>query len=112
MPKDRATPTELSNAIIDQVSREIDFFHLPVPQDHRDAGYLAPLADLKLGAETKLYLGLIHYDDMASDRARMAAAAKVCKNFGVASECGWGQAEPGRLEGFLKSHNQAAEHLS
>ncbi len=42
----------------------------------------------------------------------MAAAAKVCKNFGVASECGWGQAEPGRLEGFLKSHNQAAEHLS
>ena len=49
---------------------------------------------------------------MASDRARMAAAAKVCKNFGVASECGWGQAEPGRLEGLLESHNQTAEHLS
>ena len=29
MPKDRATPTELSNAIIDQVSREIDFFTSP-----------------------------------------------------------------------------------
>jgi hypothetical protein len=111
MPKDCAILTELGNAILDRVGRQVNFLHLPVPRERSDEAYFAPLADLELGEATKLYLGLIHYDDAAGDRARMAAAAKVCKNFGVATECGWGRTDPDRLAGLLQSHDRAARSL-
>ncbi len=111
MPKDCAILTELGNAIIGRAGREVNFLHLPVPRERSDEAYFAPLANLELGAATKLYLGLIHYDDVAGDLARMAAAAKVCKDFGVASECGWGRTDPDRLRGLLQSHGQAARAL-
>ncbi len=110
MPKDGAILAELSNGIIGNVKRQVDFLHLPVPQDRDDEAYFAPLADINLG-ETKLYLGLIHYDDPAGDRARMAAAGKFCKDFGIATECGWGRGDPERLDGLLQAHVSAVEAL-
>jgi len=112
MPKDCAILAELSNAILDRVGRNVDFLHLPVPQDRDDEAYFAPLGDIKLGAATKLYLGLIHYQDASGDQARMRAAAKVCRNFGIATECGWGRADPERLEGLLEAHTAAVKVLS
>lgn len=112
MPKDGAILAELSNAILDRVGRNVDFLHLPVPQDRDDETYFAPLGDIKLGAATKLYLGLIHYQDASGDQARMRAAAKVCRNFGIATECGWGRADPERLDGLLEAHTAAVKVLS
>ena len=79
MPKDGAVLAELSNGILGCVGREVDYLHLPVPQDRNDDSYFTPLGDINLDPATKLYLGLIHYNDTAGDRARIAAAAKVCK---------------------------------
>lgn len=112
MPKDGAILAELSNAILDRVDRNVDFLHLPVPQDRDDDAYFAPLGDIRLGAATKLYLGLIHYQDASGDQARMRAAAKVCRNFGIATECGWGRADPQRLDGLLAAHTAAVDVLS
>jgi hypothetical protein len=112
MPKDGAILAELSNAILDRVGRNVDFLHLPVPQDRDDEAYFAPLGDIKLGAATKLYLGLIHYQDASGDQAHMRAAAKVCRNFGIATECGWGRADPERLDGLLEAHTAAVKVLS
>jgi hypothetical protein len=111
MPKDATILAELGNAIVDRVERRVDYLHLPVPQDRDDDAYFAPLADLDLSGGTKLYLGLIHYNDPAGDRARMAAAGRVCKNFGIATECGWGRADPDRLDGLLAAHVEAVSIL-
>ncbi len=51
-----------------------------------------------------LYLGLIHYADTAGDRARIAAAQKVVRRFGVATECGWGRTDPARVPALLAAH--------
>ena len=111
MPKDGTILAELSNAIIERVDRNVDFLHLPVPQDRDDHGYFAPLGNINLGTATKLYLGLIHYQDGPGDRRRIAAASKVCQDFGIATECGWGRADPERLDGLLEAHVAAVGAL-
>lgn len=107
MPKDMAILAELTQGILGGLRRRLDFLHLPVPQDRTDDGYFAPLAALRLPVETDLYLGLIHYDDGAGDRARIAAARKVVPRFGVATECGWGRTDPARVPGLLDAHRRA-----
>ena len=50
----------LANALFDKVKRPIDWVHMPVPVERDDDAYYAPLAQLRLPATTRLYLGLIH----------------------------------------------------
>ena len=52
-------------------------------RDRTDGAYFAPLDARRPHDETALYLGLIHHDDGAGDAARMAAARRVVKTFGV-----------------------------
>jgi methionine synthase II (cobalamin-independent) len=110
MPKDTAILVEISDGLIDLLGRRLDFLHLPVPQDRTDAGYYAPLRDLRLPTGTTLYLGLIHHDDTAGDQARIAAAAKVVPAFGVATECGWGRGDPEKIPDLLAAHRHAMGH--
>ena len=112
MPKDTAILVEMSNGLVQGLPRRLDFLHLPVPRDRADDAYVAPLHALKLPPETTLYLGLIHHDDAAGDRARIAAAAKVVGNFGLSSECGWGRTDPARVPGLIAAHRRAAEALA
>ena len=51
--------------------------------------------ELRLRAETELYLGLVHHTDgVEGTRRRMDAAAALRSGFGVATECGWGRRPP------------------
>lgn len=110
MPKDAAILVEISNGLIDGLSRRLDFLHLPVPRDRTDAAYYAPLRDLRLPAATTLYLGLIHHDDAAGDQARIAAASAFLTSFGIATECGWGRGDPEKIPNLLASHRHAMGH--
>ena len=112
MPKDMAILVEIANGIVGGVSRRVDFIHMPVPRDRTDRDYFQPLAGLRLPAETKLILGLIHHDDTAGDRARIDAARALVASFGVASECGWGRTDPERVPGLLESHRRAVEYIN
>jgi hypothetical protein len=62
-------------------------------------------------AATQLYSGLLHHDDDAGDKARIAVARRFVDNFGLTADCGWGRTEPGHLPGLLKGHRVAAEEL-
>jgi hypothetical protein len=110
-PKDTAILVELMNGIGHALERPVDFLHLPVPKPRGDDDYFAPLAGWRRRPETRLYLGLVHHDDDAGNRARIAAARRVVADFGVASECGWGRGDPARLPGLLDAHRGAAEML-
>ncbi|MEO8715752.1 MAG: hypothetical protein ABI369_12130 [Acetobacteraceae bacterium] len=110
-PRDAAILVEMMNGIETAVRRRIDFMHIPVPKDRDDDAYFAPLRDWKRGEGTRLYVGLIHHDDEAGDRRRIAAVKRVVPEFGIASECGWGRGDPARLPGLLRSHRHAAAGL-
>src|ERR1700704_5391966 len=71
LPKDAGVMVELTNAVAARVKRPIQFFHMPVIKARTDDAYYAPLKGLKLGAETELYLGLIHHNDAEGDKARL-----------------------------------------
>jgi hypothetical protein len=107
-PKDMAIMVEIANATSAGVARPIQFFHMPVPKERTDDAYFAPLDNLRLHRETKLYLGLVHYDDAAADAARIAAARRHARVGGVATECGMARGDPARLPSLLAAHVQAA----
>jgi len=112
MPRDAAILAEIAAAIFARVPRSVDFLHLPVPQHRDDPAYLAPLEGLAWPAETHLYLGLIHHGDVPGDRRRIDAARTVVPVFGVATECGWGRGDPGRVSSLLESHRDAVAYLT
>ncbi len=109
MPRDLGVCVDMTEGFVARLHRPLDFLHLPVPRDRIDDAYFAPLGRLKLDAATQLYLGLIHFDDLAGDKARIAAAKRHWPRFGVATECGWGRSDPARVPGLLKSHRLALE---
>ena len=111
MPKDTAVMVEIANGMRRALRRRIDFLHLPVPKDRTDAGYFRPLRGLGGFDDTAIYLGLIHHDDAAGDRARIEAAREFVARFGVASECGWGRTDPRRVPGLLAGHRAAVEYM-
>jgi hypothetical protein len=108
-PKDAAVLVEMMEGIAAAARRRIDFFHIPVPRERTDAAYYAPLEGWQRPAGTGLYLGLLHHDDAAGDKRRVAVAKTFIDDFGLSAECGWGRTEPGRLPGLLNGHRVAAE---
>jgi len=111
MPGDLGICVELANGAGSRLRRGMDFLHLPVPRDRTDDAYFAPLTKLAPGLSKKLYLGLVHYDDDAGTRARIATACKHVGDFGIATECGWGRTDPARVPGIIAAHRTAMAAL-
>lgn len=112
MPRDTRILAEIGALILARVRRPVDFLHLPVPRHRDDAAYFSPLCDLRRLPTTRLYLGLIHHDDVAGDRRRIDAARSAVPVFGIATECGWGRTDPARLDGLLAGHRHAVDYLT
>lgn len=109
-PRDTSRLVAVANAICAGVTRPVNWIHLPVPRDRDDAAYYAPLKDLRLHPETELYLGLVHYTDgLAGTQRRMAAAAEVVSEYGIATECGFGRRPAETVTPLLELHREAAE---
>jgi hypothetical protein len=105
-PRDMRTVVEMTNAIVSRLSRPVDFVHLPVPRK-TDARYFAPLHDLSVAAETEVYLGLVHYTDgVPGTLRRIARARALGREFGVATECGWGRRVRSTIPGLIDLHRR------
>jgi hypothetical protein len=90
-PEDMGPMVELAGAVLERMQRPLERLHAPVPIQRADEAYYLPLPDLKLG-DTRLFLGLVHYEDGVEGATRRIAAAKrVVSEFGVATECGSGR---------------------
>lgn len=109
-PIDAAKMVEMANLIARHVPRAITWMHMPVPIERSDDAFFAPLRGLRLGAETELYLGLVHArDGVEGTRARINAASRVVERFGIASECGISRGRDPRLAlDFIKTYAEAA----
>lgn len=104
-PATTANMVAVYNALSERVTRPINWLHMPVPRSRDDDAFYAPLRDLRLRQETKLYLGLIHLSDgVEGTRRRMSSAAKFVSDFGAATECGFGRRPPNTISDLLAIH--------
>ncbi|MEN3279464.1 MAG: hypothetical protein V7607_604 [Solirubrobacteraceae bacterium] len=102
-PEDTSKLVTVANAIVAGAVREVSWIHMPVPIDRDDDAYFAPLAELELPPDTKLYLGLVHRQDgVAGAERRIGAAIRVVGGFGVATECGMGRAPAKAIPELLR----------
>jgi hypothetical protein len=91
-PEDATALVRVANAIVEGVRRPVDWIHMPVPIERDDDAYFAPLDGLRLPATTRLFLGLVHWQDgVDGTQRRIDAAARHVRGFGVATECGMGR---------------------
>jgi hypothetical protein len=104
-PADTTLLVKVANAIAAGAPRPVQWVHLPVPKERDDSAYFAPLKGLKLGPETKLYLGLVHDSDgVEGTRRRMAMADRFAKDYGIATECGFGRRPAESIPALLDLH--------
>ncbi|KPI42853.1 uncharacterized protein AB675_1822 [Cyphellophora attinorum] len=108
-PKDLSIAVSLVNLIAQNVSRPINYIHMPVPKDIDSQPYLAPLSTLDhllQQQRTKVYLGVVHAEDSEGTQARIETASellgKMGVNFGLSTECGLGRTPGDQIPGILK----------
>jgi len=107
-PADTSLLVKVANAISADSARPIQWIHMPVPKERDDSAFFAPLKNLKLRPETRLFLGLVHPGDgIEGTRRRMAMAARFVKDFGIATECGFGRRPPETVPDLLRIHADA-----
>jgi hypothetical protein len=106
-PESTAKMVEVHNRLAARLSRPIDYIHMPVPVDRADDAYYRPLADWKPDPRTRLFLGLVHdTDGVEGTRRRIAAAEKYVRDFGIATECGFGRRPPETIPNLLRIHSE------
>ncbi|MFL5099365.1 MAG: hypothetical protein ACJ8E5_02050, partial [Xanthobacteraceae bacterium] len=108
-PTDMGDMVEFTNRLVRGIRRGIDLVHMPVPRDRADAGYFAPLRELRLDPGTELCLGLVHHTDgVEGTKKRLATARQFVTDFSIATECGFGRRDPGTIPELLRIHAAAA----
>jgi len=106
-PESTAKMVEVHNRLAARLSRPLDYIHMPVPVDRADDAYYRPLADWKPDPRTRLFLGLVHdTDGVEGTRRRIAAAEKYVRDFGIATECGFGRRPPETIPNLLRVHSE------
>ena len=108
-PENARILTALANGIAGVTGRRLDWIHIPVPKERHDAAFFQPLKRLRLPPETRLYLGLVHMTDAQEGaRRRIAAAREAVREFGIATECGFGRRPPETVVPLLELHERVA----
>ena len=112
-PADAGYLARVSRGVLDKASRPVAWIHMPVPRDRDDDAYFAPLADLDLGADTRLFLGLVHHTGGAAGSARrIEAAGRSVREFGVATECGLGRRDRATIAALMQQHAELARPVN
>ncbi len=108
-PKNLSVAVAFANRLVGHIQRPIGWLHMPVPKNRDDETYFAPLENLRLRADTKLYLGLVHLGDgIEGAMRRMAAAGRFVKDYGIATECGLGRRPADTIPAVLALHRDIA----
>jgi SAM-dependent methyltransferase len=103
VPTDARPMVDVANALAASLDRPLNWIHVPLPAD-RD-GFVEPLRDLRLHAETELYVGALHAGESPdASRRRIEATSEAVRDFGLATPCGWGRLPPRLVPGLVDAH--------
>ncbi len=108
LPEDSGIMVDIATAVVREVNRSIQYFHMPVIRDRIDDAYFEPLKRLNRDGGTALYLGLIHREDHAGNAARLATARRHVRVDGVGTECGMARGDPEKFTALLADHATTA----
>lgn len=101
----------VTNAVLQGVTRSVQWVHMPVPIERDDDNYVEPLSKLSLPTGCTLYLGLVHDGDgVEGTRRRMTAATKYFPAFGISTECGLGRRDAKDVPNIFAIHGACAGH--
>jgi methionine synthase II (cobalamin-independent) len=108
-PTDMSDMVDYANRLAIQLKRPITQIHMPVPRNRTDDAYFAPLDRLRLHPDTRVCLGLVHYTDgIEGTKKRISVARRFLRDFGIATECGFGRRDPSTIPELLRIHHEAA----
>ena len=102
-PENVELMVDIINEIAEQLKplRTVEWVHMPVPKDRKDAEYFTALNKLNIG-HAKLFLGVVHAHDETGTEERIKVAQSVYeKPFGVATECGMGRTPVADLDSIF-----------
>src|SRR5262249_12886892 len=123
-PADTRKLVDVANVLAGSLGRPLNWIHLPVPRNRVDQAYYAPLGELRLRAQTELYLRLVHHTHRVqgtthrieapvrppagagSRPRRIGVAGRFASGVGIATECGWGRRAPATIPELLRIHRQ------
>ncbi|MGH7123651.1 MAG: hypothetical protein ACREFI_04710 [Stellaceae bacterium] len=109
-PDDTAKLALVANYLARHLGRPLSWIHMPVPRARSDEAYFKPLSTLALLPETELYLGFVHFTDgLEGARQRLDAAQRCVRDFGVATECGFGRRPPETIPALLDLHARVSD---
>lgn len=106
---DMGVVVDFCNQINKQLTRPLNFVHLPVSQPDADDDFFRPLQNLTLGVVTQVYLGILHPKVSGGDAARIHKAQQFLPSFGVSTECGWGRKAEESVDDLLQVHLAAVD---
>lgn len=112
-PVDMGTMVRVANEVSKSINRPVQWLHMPVPKDRKDLSYFEPLRQLRLQLSTRLYLGVVHYTDgFEGAMERIKVAHKIRRDFGIATECGFGRRAPDTVPLLLDIHKKVCDAMS
>ena len=105
VPADMSRMVEIANALAASLERPVNWIHMPVRPGPVDAAFVKPLGDLRLHAETELYLGLLQPGVSDEDVLGTAGVAqRLAGELGSATPRGWGRLPPRQVPELLARH--------
>jgi hypothetical protein len=118
-PESLALQVRVLNAVTAAARRPVSFVSFTVPQDQREDGYFAPLAQLTADPGTELNFALVPYHPAGQAPgtteaqvrlidAALAASAGGRRDWGICTECGMGRAARDEVPALLDLHRQIA----
>ena len=113
-PEDLALLVEFANDIAKTIRPHVvNWIHMPVPKIRDDVAYFEPLKGLAVDEDTRLVLGLVHFDDDEGTKRRIKAAQEATgKRFSVATECGMGRVPKEQLDSILRISKEVTEPIN
>ncbi len=112
-PKDMSRLVEVANALSASVGRSLNWIHMPAGGAATDPAFFEPLRDLRINAETELYLGVLDADTPDEGiEDRIAIAHEIVGEFGLACGCGLGRLGPAKLTALLAAHARYSRRVS
>ncbi|MEU9987612.1 hypothetical protein AB0E10_12500 [Streptomyces sp. NPDC048045] len=113
-PDSLANQVDIANALGEGPGRRPAWISFTVPQDRREEAYFAPLAGLRTGPETELYLSVVPYHPDKQAPGTVEAQTELIDQFlpgdgrpwGICTECGMARAEREDVPRLIDLHRE------
>jgi hypothetical protein len=106
------------HVVNDKASRPVSWYSVTVPQHVAAPEFFAPLAGLRLPADTEIYFALVPYhpEEQAAgtteEQVRLVGRHLGAREWGICTECGMGRVERDDVPAMLDAHRELVSRFA